>query len=52
MKLTFSKFDADQSKQYRKKLALKLKENFDQLDQIENLLPQMENSLTIIEHGT
>mgnify|MGYP000879928072 CR=1 FL=1 len=52
MKMRFTKFDADQSKQYRKKLALKLKENFNHLDQMENLLPQMESSLTIVEHGS
>lgn len=29
MKIKFSKFDADQSKQYRKKVALKLKEELE-----------------------
>ena len=52
MKMRFSKFNADQSKQYRKQLALKLKENFGQMDQIETLIPHMENSLSIIEVGT
>jgi hypothetical protein len=32
MMMRFTKFDADQSKIYRKKLALKLKENFEHFD--------------------
>jgi len=35
MKMRFTKFDADQSKIYRKKLALKLKENLERLDLME-----------------
>ena len=35
MKPRFTKFDADQSKLYRKKLALKLKQSFELLDSTE-----------------
>ena len=37
MKMKFSKFDADQSKTYRKKLALKLKEEMSSKQHLENL---------------
>lgn len=47
MKTRFPKFDADQSKQYRKKLALKLKETLDHFDQLDNPILQMESSLEI-----
>lgn len=52
MKMRFSKFNADQSKEYRKQLALKLKENFEQMDQMETLIPSLENSLPLSEHRT
>ena len=45
MKSRFTKFDADQSKQYRKKLALKLKENLELWDSTETFSQTMENSM-------
>lgn len=52
MKMRFSKFDADQSKQYRKTLALKLKETLDHFDQLENPILRMESSVERLESVT
>jgi hypothetical protein len=45
MKMRFAKFDADQSKLYRKKLALKLKENLENMDSNELFSQTLENSI-------
>jgi hypothetical protein len=45
MKVRFNKFDADQSKLYRKKQALKLKENLELLDSMELFPQKLESSI-------